>query len=339
MKEVSELSPKYTTGMISVIIPAYNSADFIENALNSVINQSYDNWEIIIIENGSTDQTTEICNHYINSKIHLYHSEKGVSNARNFGITHSSGEWLLFLDADDTLTVDALSALVNLSKNKMADLIVADYATKHKKYTKKINLYKTVKEIDDYFVFCLTHPTQYCNTAAVLFSHRIQHENNILFDSELNYAEDSAFLIDFLKKSKIILTIDIPVYNYTVNMQSAVRSGKNRLQQAYERSIITVCSKLENESEKIKSAGYLFALNQLLIILVHETCCNKPINQQLSDINKICESNIFNEAINKYPKGLSGKLKDLVFFCMKHKLYYIVMIAVNLRQKQTLKRR
>ena len=93
-----------TEPLISIIIPAYNAEKFLEQAVNSVKQQAYKNWEILIIENGSSDKTTNLSEKLVQKdKIALFHSEKGVSQARNMGIKKASGEWILFLDADDKL--------------------------------------------------------------------------------------------------------------------------------------------------------------------------------------------------------------------------------------------
>src|SRR5690554_7984530 len=101
---------------ISVIIPVYNKAPYLEQCLNSVINQTYKNLEIIIIDDGSTDNSLEICEKYRkkDERIQLISQEnQGVSVARNKGIQKASGEWIYFLDADDYLELDAFGILMN----------------------------------------------------------------------------------------------------------------------------------------------------------------------------------------------------------------------------------
>lgn len=96
---------------ISVIIPVYNGEQFIETAINSVINQTYTNYEIIVVNDGSVDNTREIVNKiaFKNEKIKLINKENaGVSVARNIGVRETTGEYLTFLDADDKLECTAL---------------------------------------------------------------------------------------------------------------------------------------------------------------------------------------------------------------------------------------
>ena len=98
---------------ISIIVPAYNCEGTIEKCILSVINQSFLDWELILIDDGSIDNTREICRRYADSiKIFLYSQQNsGVSSARNFGIKKATGEYLLFVDSDDFLLEDALSII------------------------------------------------------------------------------------------------------------------------------------------------------------------------------------------------------------------------------------
>lgn len=103
-------------GMVSVIVPVYNRQNFIKECLESIQAQSYDNYEIILVDDGSTDQTVEICRDLAmnNPKIKLFQGEhKGVSAARNIALNKASGEYLLFLDSDDIIHSQLLEVLVN----------------------------------------------------------------------------------------------------------------------------------------------------------------------------------------------------------------------------------
>ena len=105
---------------ISIIVPAYNCEGTIEKCILSVINQSFLDWELILIDDGSIDNTREICRRYADSiKIFLYSQQNsGVSSARNFGIKKATGEYLLFVDSDDFLLEDALSIIHDSMKGK-----------------------------------------------------------------------------------------------------------------------------------------------------------------------------------------------------------------------------
>jgi len=104
---------------ISIIIPAFNAEKYISECLISVINQSYDNLEIIVVNDGSTDKTSEILNNFSDSRIIVVNQgNKGCSAAKNIGLRMASGDYIQYLDADDYLSVDKIEKQVNLIQSK-----------------------------------------------------------------------------------------------------------------------------------------------------------------------------------------------------------------------------
>lgn len=106
-----ELYGRLMCKKISIIIPVYNAERFLRRCLNSVLNQSYSNWECIIVDDGSKDSSPAICDEYVktDSRFKVIHKENGgVSRARNTGLSLVVGEWVTFVDSDDELALDAL---------------------------------------------------------------------------------------------------------------------------------------------------------------------------------------------------------------------------------------
>ena len=126
----------------SIIIPAYNAEKFIHLAVKSVQKQSVDDWELIIVENGSKDDTTAVCEKFLNDRrVSLLHSKKGVSAARNIGIEAARGTWLVFLDADDQLLENALQKYLEIDNEYSPDLIIGEYENNGIKYNSEKILY------------------------------------------------------------------------------------------------------------------------------------------------------------------------------------------------------
>ncbi len=124
--------------MVSIIIPFYNSEHFLERAILSVIHQTYTNFEIILINDGSIDGSSEIarkyCNQYTN--IRLFTTQNvGPGNARNIGIKHAIGEFITFLDSDDTITNDAIEILLNAIQKNQSDMVVCMFTLYDKEQT------------------------------------------------------------------------------------------------------------------------------------------------------------------------------------------------------------
>ena len=113
--------------MISVIIPVYNKEATLASCVNSVLIQSYKEWEIILVDDGSTDDSLMICQSLavIDKRIHVIHQKNGgVSSARNRGLSCAHGKWIVFLDADDLLPQHALK---DLSANYEDDLVIGGF--------------------------------------------------------------------------------------------------------------------------------------------------------------------------------------------------------------------
>src|SRR5918995_1252705 len=96
-------------GLVSVVIPCYNQAHFLVEAIESVLAQSYPRFEIVVVDDGSTDDTSEVAARYPGVR-YVYQNNQGVSAARNSGLARSEGEYVVFLDADDRLLPEALEA-------------------------------------------------------------------------------------------------------------------------------------------------------------------------------------------------------------------------------------
>ena len=119
---------------ISVIVPVYKVEPFLSECVNSVLEQSFRDFDLILVDDGSPDSCPQICDAYAqkDERVHVIHKENGgLSSARNAGIDlameHSSSEWLAFVDSDDYLHKNYLSAMYQAAKEHDADLVVCDY--------------------------------------------------------------------------------------------------------------------------------------------------------------------------------------------------------------------
>ena len=111
---------------VSVIIPTYNRADMLGDALDSVLKQTYTNWEVIVVDDGSTDDTQSVMTRYTDPRIHyVYQANKGLPGARNTGIRHAQGEYLALLDSDDVFLPHRLERQLALAEADPAIGVVA----------------------------------------------------------------------------------------------------------------------------------------------------------------------------------------------------------------------
>lgn len=118
--------------LISVVIPIYNVGSYLGKTLESVRTQSYNSWECLMVDDGSTDESANVCKHYLeldNRFVYIKKSNGGVSSARNRGIRESKGLWILFLDGDDILLPDALSSLSKGANIGTVNVVVGNFET------------------------------------------------------------------------------------------------------------------------------------------------------------------------------------------------------------------
>ena len=110
---------------VSIIIPIYNVEEYLSQCLDSIVNQTYSNLEVILINDGSTDNCLEICNKYINKYNWKLINKKngGLSSARNAGLKEFTGDYVYFIDSDDWIKEDMIEVLVSLLENKKADIV------------------------------------------------------------------------------------------------------------------------------------------------------------------------------------------------------------------------
>ena len=115
---------------ISVIVPAYNAEEFIEKCLVSIVSQSYSNYELILIDDGSTDHTLEIMSEFASqdSRIKVFHqTNHGIAASRQFGIKISTGKYIAFVDSDDQIAIDYLQTLFEIASNENADIVMSSH--------------------------------------------------------------------------------------------------------------------------------------------------------------------------------------------------------------------
>lgn len=214
---------------VSVIIPVYNVEKYIITCMESVKNQTFKNFEVIFIDDGSTDNTLEIVNAYItehsleNFKV-ISQNNQGSSSARNRGLDVAQGDWIFFLDADDWIENNALELLFNTSQEYDSDLIIGGYQAVDD-ISKEIELwsnflyeYATLPENLDglhSFSFCWGR----------LFKRKIIEKNNIRFDKRIAYAEDNAWHFDYNRYIKSYACINTVIYNYRINRDGAQTNG------------------------------------------------------------------------------------------------------------------
>ena len=215
---------------LSVIIPVYNAARRLRQCLDSILVQKYDGLEVLLIDDGSTDGSADICKEYTGKYpcfTYIHKDNGGASSARNTGIKLARGKWIFFIDADDVLPSDAIKSLTALSVDENADLIVGGYSIND---TKK----------NTTTVFCVPEPVLNRTEAAnmlflenkygyqgyiwnKLFRRSVIAGNDILFDEHYAFNEDRLFCVEFVCAMKgTAISCGSVIYNYIKHPGSTI---------------------------------------------------------------------------------------------------------------------
>ena len=221
--------------MIDIIIPVYNTPKIdLERCLNSIIKQTYRNYKVYIIDDGSNDITKNYLDDFIKNKDNFvvkHIKNKGVSNARNLGIEISHSKYITFVDADDTLENNFLQEAYEIIEKNNLDIIIGGYneikngnIVRTRLSLPGLHIYEG-KTIDNFFEKLLTGKTSETNReigdcpTGRIYTRLFKRDSigNLRFDTNIHMSEDTLFMIDYTRKAIKIGVIDGLWYNYYIN--------------------------------------------------------------------------------------------------------------------------
>lgn len=283
---------------VTVIIPVYNVQDYLEECLKSVLNQTYKNIEIILIDNSSTDNSGNICDQYakLYNEIKVFHIDsKGVSNARNYGIKNATGEFLIFIDSDDFIEKNSIEKMIKDIED--FQMCIYGYWEKFKNCDIKHEITKLNKNIDYKKAISMSFERKYYGGYIwnKIFLTKIVRDNNIQFENDIYMCEDLLFIIKYMTKCTKIKLLSDCFYFYRIRKSSMVWN-KNDVK--FE-SIFKAYAKIYNilKIEKIPMENYNCAL--LINIFHHKKLFNnyKKNNNIKINYNKIYYKVLFSKKI------------------------------------------
>lgn len=288
--------------LVSIIVPMYNSEKYIERCVKSLINQSYKNIEIILIDDGSKDKTIEILKLYNNkdSRIKLYKKKNsGASSARNYGLEKCTGDYILFVDADDYIDanmVQDMVSMVDITENTMV------FSGNDEIYSDKIeyrNLFIDIKDKDSISKDVVMREIASGRAGLIcskLIPKFIVDRFSIRFDESIKMSEDQLFFLELAQYIDKFSYIEGCMYHYD-------RTNEKSITVNYKSDIY------ENQMYVFKTIEKIFKKNNLIDREDINALSNKIKDILLFCINnEVCTSNIRN--INEKIKNIKCILKD-----------------------------
>ena len=235
---------------VSIIIPVYNTEKYLPKCLDSILNQSADCFEVLLVDDGSTDNSGIICDEYANKdkRVRVFHKTNGgASSARNLGLDCASGEWVFFIDSDDELFPEGLKTMVDCITDDV-DIVLGGYNKTDENgmvletydQHKTIVLSKRDSLLTLYNGYSLFYP--YLGYGCIrLYRNSIIQKYRIRFDTDIIVKEDTLFIVQYICKSNgITIFTTTPVYNYIIHDSSAMSSLDSRYNPAYVTSMDAV---------------------------------------------------------------------------------------------------
>lgn len=210
---------------ISVIVPVYKTEDKLNRCVDSILNQTFTDFELILVDDGSPDNSPAICDDYAtkDNRVVVIHKENGgVSSARNEGLKNAQGEFIAFIDSDDYIEKEYLSTLLSYQQKINADLVMCNYNLFKGNKTDYVSHGFSVGQVLKGELFKKTIYTKIakCDTAGYfgptnkLFRRALIVENDITFDESMSFGEDMLFIMDYLNVINSVIFTDKPLYNY-----------------------------------------------------------------------------------------------------------------------------
>lgn len=214
---------------ISVIVPIYNAKNFLPRCIESVLNQTFKNFELLLINDGSKDSSLDICNKYLEKfpdKIKVFNNKNmGCSITRNFGIEKSQGKYLLFIDSDDWIEKDMLEEMYQKALIEDSDVVISGVIREDLVSNTTLIQNPTFKESS---YFWLTENNLIPYIWNKLYKKSLILDNSILFPINIRLSEDMVFNIKTLLEAKKITVLSKAFYHYIIHGDNTVLNIEKR---------------------------------------------------------------------------------------------------------------
>lgn len=298
---------------VSVLVPVHNSSKYLEKCIESLVNQTLDDIEIIMVNDGSTDNSEKIIKSYerrYKNLKYIYKENSGVADTRNILIKQATGEYIGFVDSDDIISLDMYEKMYHCALKDNADIVVCGINEVHETFTKK-NSGLFNNDINEKFLM----PPSLCNKL-------IKKELFVgLYFPNIMIGEDITVVIKILNKTNKISYVNEYLYNYYKRENSIMNQNKYN---SYWNDVFIVYDYIKKEINDEKIVEFIF-IQHLLRDSSIKFMYYKEGTESLNIINNIAKTNYPNYYKNKYFKTQNWRYK-LICHLIYHKQYWLVKL-------------
>ena len=313
-------------GKISIIVPVYNAEKKLGQCIESLINQTYKNIEIILINDGSTDNSKEVCDKYKkldNRIITIHKANEGVSKTRNLGIKKSTGEVIMFVDSDDYIEESCCEeAFKQYSKNK-SHLVIWGYNNKSQIHQTTTTIFSNEEEVSILAlsnfldVKCRKLLNSPCNK---LYSVHLIKSNKLLFKEDLSLAEDLLFnlnYLDYMDEQGKLVIINKGLYNYNDDSEQSLSKLMddeyiNYRSQIYDK-LFALLQKYTDLNEEIMNKYYTLRKISIQKVIVNISSSRKlSFKDKYARIKRVIKTDEYSQCINNCKFNKSAGIKKML---------------------------
>lgn len=218
--------------MVSIIVPIYNAEKTIARCVESILNQEYTDFELLLIDDGSKDASPQICDEYAakDARVHVVHKENsGVSDARNLALDMATGKYLQFLDSDDWITPNATRLFMEAAEQYGCDMVIADF---YRVVGERVSHKGTIKDEgvlnrEAFAEQMMENPADFYYGVLwnKLYRRDIVEAHKLRMDSNVSWCEDFLFNLEYIRYCDVFFALQVPIYYYVRTKGSLASQG------------------------------------------------------------------------------------------------------------------
>ena len=220
--------------MVSIIVPVYNAEQYLRRCVDSILNQEYTDFEVFLVNDGSTDSSGDICEEYGNkdTRVNVIQKENtGVSDSRNLALDRARGKYLQFLDSDDWITPDATRLFVRAAEEYGCDMVISDfYRVVGERLSPKGDIEEEgVLTREEFAAHMMENPADFYYGVLwnKLYRRDLVEEHSLRMDTNINWCEDFMFNLEYIRYAKVFYALHAPIYYYVKRKGSLASQGIN----------------------------------------------------------------------------------------------------------------
>lgn len=332
--------------LVSIVVPVYNVEKYLMRCYESIASQTYENWEAVFVDDGSTDDSGKMCDEIaqIDQRVRVVHKQnEGLGLTRNHGVRASKGKYIFFLDSDDYIEKDALELLLKIAADYHCDLVIGNkyYQGKSIDLPLQEGLYsknEILNEIIPKMIGSTPGHTNHLTPSSCgnLYRKNKFMDNDLWFPSERQLIwEDLTFNFEYLQTCDSVYLTEKPVYDYCYNGESLThkydaeklqkvmkmyRYMKKRIEDAHMTDAVS--DRLENNF-----IGHIRTCLKLEAFYSKEN----GVRTAIKNIGRMCEHEDVKKLVGQYDSRYYSLAQRILAFGMKHKMAWLVYLLCKLQ--------